>query len=67
MLAAMFLMKVMRSTGNHRTQQPPLVSHAPHRHQQLFDHIPYFKLYSVNSVIYNTNPLFYTICCGQPS
>jgi hypothetical protein len=31
MLAAMFLMKVMRSAGNQRTQQPPLVSHAPHQ------------------------------------
>lgn len=34
--------------------------------QQLFYCIPYFKLHSVNNVIYSVNPLFYTICCGQP-
>lgn len=26
----------------------------------------YFKLHFINSVIYSTNLLFYTICCGQP-
>jgi hypothetical protein len=27
--------------------------------------IPYFKFHYIHSVIYNINPLFYTICCRQ--
>jgi hypothetical protein len=34
--------------------------------QQVSYPIPYFKLYSTNIVMYNTNPLFYMIWCEQP-
>jgi hypothetical protein len=41
--------------------------HLQHLYSYLISyHIPYFKLHSANSIIYTANPLFYTICCGQP-